>query len=210
MIDALDAAAARARSRSDGSTDGASAPPPVSASTPRPSAGSTGAAATGTGGGPERGVSRFGVRRLRRTSRFRIDPQLEIDGFGRAALVVAVNGRPYTYAGRSRSSSLPRPTSPPALDFVAARASHAGECRAADAGAVPGRRRPPLISATISTRSRSVATAAPVAGRRRDLGDCHRGLVRGRARRADGAPLNATHKRRLATGSAGALEDRGR
>ena len=32
-------------------------------------------------------------------SRFRIAPQLEIDGYGRAACLFVANGRPYTYAG---------------------------------------------------------------------------------------------------------------
>ena len=54
-------------------------------------------------------------------TRFRIAPQLEVDGFGRAALVVVVNGRPYTYVGR-----VPVPLTAAAdfrsgLDFVAAR-----------------------------------------------------------------------------------------
>ena len=32
-------------------------------------------------------------------SRFRIAPQLEVDGYGRAACLFVANGRPYTYAG---------------------------------------------------------------------------------------------------------------
>jgi len=54
-------------------------------------------------------------------ARFRIPPQLEVEGFGRASLVVVVNGAPYTYAGR-----VPVPLTSAAdfgagLDFVAPR-----------------------------------------------------------------------------------------
>ena len=54
-------------------------------------------------------------------ARFRIPPQLEVAGFGRAALIVVVNGHPYTYAGR-----IPVPLTVTAdfaagLDFVAPR-----------------------------------------------------------------------------------------
>ena len=34
-------------------------------------------------------------------SRFRLLPQLSIEGYGRAASLLVANGRPYTYAGRS-------------------------------------------------------------------------------------------------------------
>jgi diacylglycerol kinase family enzyme len=61
------------------------------------------------------------VRGLRESG-FRIPPQLEIEGFGRAAMLVVLNGRPYTFVGR-----IPLPLTNAAdfvagLDFVAPRA----------------------------------------------------------------------------------------
>lgn len=52
-------------------------------------------------------------------SRFRLPSQLEIDGFGRAALVVVVNGRPYTYAGRVPVRLTRHADFTAGLDFVA-------------------------------------------------------------------------------------------
>jgi diacylglycerol kinase family enzyme len=57
-------------------------------------------------------------------TRFRIAPQLEVDGFGRAALLVVVNGRPYTYAGRVPVQLTSRADFRAGLDFVAPRAIH--------------------------------------------------------------------------------------
>lgn len=55
-------------------------------------------------------------------SRFRIEPQLEVVGRGRAALVVAINGHPYTYAGRVPVHLLRDASFRLGIDFVAPRA----------------------------------------------------------------------------------------
>jgi diacylglycerol kinase family enzyme len=54
-------------------------------------------------------------------SRFRIPPQLEVAGFGRAALIVVVNGSPYTYAGRVPVRLTSAADFAAGLDFVAPR-----------------------------------------------------------------------------------------
>jgi diacylglycerol kinase family enzyme len=56
-----------------------------------------------------------------RESRFSIAPQLEIEGFGRAALIVVVNGRPYTYAGRVPVQLTAAADFHAGLDFIAPR-----------------------------------------------------------------------------------------
>ncbi len=54
------------------------------------------------GDGRRAGTTAFIASTLRalRDARFRIPAQLEISDYGRAAMVVALNGSPYTYAGR--------------------------------------------------------------------------------------------------------------
>jgi len=51
----------------------------------------------------------------------RIDPQLEIEGYGRAAFVFVANGRPYTYAGPVPLTLLRGAEFEQGLDFVAPR-----------------------------------------------------------------------------------------
>jgi diacylglycerol kinase family enzyme len=46
---------------------------------------------------------------------------LEVEGFGRAALIVALNGRPYTYAGRVPVQLTTQADFRAGLDFVAPR-----------------------------------------------------------------------------------------
>lgn len=53
--------------------------------------------------------------------RFRIPPQIEIEGFGRAAMLVVLNGRPYTYLGRLPLPLLNGADFAGGLDFVAPR-----------------------------------------------------------------------------------------
>ena len=53
--------------------------------------------------------------------RFRMPPQLEIDGFGRAAFVFVANGRPYTYMGPVPVNVAGRADFAGGLDFVAPR-----------------------------------------------------------------------------------------
>lgn len=53
--------------------------------------------------------------------RFRIPPQLEIAGVGRAALLVVVNGHPYTFVGRVPVQLSARAEFELGLDFVAPR-----------------------------------------------------------------------------------------
>jgi diacylglycerol kinase family enzyme len=48
-----------------------------------------------------------------------LEPQLEIDGFGRAAAVFVANGNPYTYAGPLAVPIAPEATFERGLDFVA-------------------------------------------------------------------------------------------
>ena len=52
-------------------------------------------------------------------SRFRIGPQLEIDGYGRAACLFVANGRPYTYAGPLAVTIAGEADFGGGLDFVA-------------------------------------------------------------------------------------------
>ncbi len=54
--------------------------------------------------------------------RFRMEPQLEIDGVGRAAFVFVANGRPYTYMGPLPVTVAGRADFAGGLDFVAPRA----------------------------------------------------------------------------------------
>ena len=54
-------------------------------------------------------------------SRMRMEPQLEIDGFGRAAFVFVANGRPYTYVGPVPLQMTRRGEFAGGLDFVAPR-----------------------------------------------------------------------------------------
>jgi diacylglycerol kinase family enzyme len=54
-------------------------------------------------------------------SRLRIAPQLEIDGFGRAAMLFVANGRPYTYAGPLPVTIAGHADFRGGLDFVAPR-----------------------------------------------------------------------------------------
>lgn len=54
-------------------------------------------------------------------TRFHIAPQLEVEGYGRAALVVVLNGKPYTYAGRLPIPLLAAADFGAGLDFVAPR-----------------------------------------------------------------------------------------
>jgi diacylglycerol kinase family enzyme len=53
--------------------------------------------------------------------RFRMAPQLEIVGFGRAAVVFVANGRPYTYAGPVAVKIAGEADFSAGLDFVAPR-----------------------------------------------------------------------------------------
>jgi diacylglycerol kinase family enzyme len=53
--------------------------------------------------------------------RLRMEPQLEIDGFGRAAFVFVANGRPYTYMGPVPVTIAGRADFAGGLDFVAPR-----------------------------------------------------------------------------------------
>jgi diacylglycerol kinase family enzyme len=53
--------------------------------------------------------------------RLRIDPQLEIEGYGRAAFVFVANGQPYTYAGPVPLTLLRDAVFEEGLDFVAPR-----------------------------------------------------------------------------------------
>jgi diacylglycerol kinase family enzyme len=53
--------------------------------------------------------------------RLHIEPQLDIEGHGRAAFVFVANGRPYTYAGRVPFTLLRDATFEQGLDFVAPR-----------------------------------------------------------------------------------------
>jgi len=54
--------------------------------------------------------------------RLRMEPQLEVDGHGRAAFVFVANGHPYTYAGRIPFNLLREAEFELGLDFVAPRA----------------------------------------------------------------------------------------
>lgn len=56
-----------------------------------------------------------------RETNFRLPPQLELVGVGRAALLVVVNGRPYTYAGKVPVKLTAAADFSLGLDFVAAR-----------------------------------------------------------------------------------------
>jgi diacylglycerol kinase family enzyme len=53
--------------------------------------------------------------------RLHIDPQLEVEGHGRAAFVFVANGQPYTYAGRLPFTLLRDAAFEAGLDFVAPR-----------------------------------------------------------------------------------------
>jgi diacylglycerol kinase family enzyme len=53
--------------------------------------------------------------------RLRMEPQLEVDGHGRAAFVFVANGHPYTYAGRIPFNLLREAEFELGLDFVAPR-----------------------------------------------------------------------------------------
>jgi len=53
--------------------------------------------------------------------RARWDPQIEIEGFGRAAFVLVANGDPYTYAGKVALHVAPGATFEGGIDFVAPR-----------------------------------------------------------------------------------------
>jgi diacylglycerol kinase family enzyme len=59
------------------------------------------------------------VLRVFAARRGRLEPQLEIDGFGRAAAVFVANGNPYTYAGRVPLPIAPEASFERGLDFVA-------------------------------------------------------------------------------------------
>jgi len=52
---------------------------------------------------------------------FHLEPRLEVEGYGRAALVVVVNGTPYTYAGAVAVPLLAAADFAGGLDFVAPR-----------------------------------------------------------------------------------------
>jgi diacylglycerol kinase family enzyme len=52
-------------------------------------------------------------------SRLRLPPQLEVDGYGRAAFVLVANGHPYTYAGPVPVPIVGRADFSGGLDFVA-------------------------------------------------------------------------------------------
>ena len=54
-------------------------------------------------------------------SRLRVPPQLELDGFGRAAMLFVANGRPYTYAGPLPVTITGEADFAAGLDFVAPR-----------------------------------------------------------------------------------------
>ena len=53
--------------------------------------------------------------------RLRMQPQLEVEGYGRAAFVFVANGRPYTYAGRVPFTLVREAVFEGGLDFVAPR-----------------------------------------------------------------------------------------
>jgi diacylglycerol kinase family enzyme len=53
--------------------------------------------------------------------RLRMPPQLDIDGYGRAAFLFVANGHPYTYAGRVPFNLLREAEFELGLDFVAPR-----------------------------------------------------------------------------------------
>ena len=59
-----------------------------------------------------------GLRMLSR-NRFRLDPVLEVKGFGRAAFVLAANGPTYTYAGPLPLHPTPEATLEGGLDLIA-------------------------------------------------------------------------------------------
>ena len=54
-------------------------------------------------------------------SRLHMEPQLEVEGFGRAPFVFVANGRPYTYVGRMPLQMTKRGAFDGGLDFVAPR-----------------------------------------------------------------------------------------
>ena len=72
-------------------------------------------------GGARPGDLAFGriVARMLRERRARYDPQLEIDGVGRAAFILVANTDPYTYAGRVPLHVAPAARFEAGLDFVA-------------------------------------------------------------------------------------------
>lgn len=74
--------------------------------------------------GRRKGATAFAASALRvlAESRFRIEPQLEVEGYGVAALLVVINGHPYTYAGRLPVQLLRGADFAAGLDFVAPRA----------------------------------------------------------------------------------------
>jgi len=72
-------------------------------------------------------------------SRFRMRPQLEIEGFGRAAFVMVANGRPYTYAGPLPVAIAGEADFAAGLDFVAPREIVPGSVPRLSLRAVRGR-----------------------------------------------------------------------
>ena len=73
--------------------------------------------------GRRAGTSAFfaSILQVLRDAHYRIPAQLEITGYGRAAMVVAVNGAPYTYAGRLPVVLSARADFAKGLDLVALR-----------------------------------------------------------------------------------------
>jgi diacylglycerol kinase family enzyme len=71
--------------------------------------------------GRRAGASVFLMTALRTlwSTRMRIAPQLDVDGFGRAAMIVVVNGQPYTYAGRVPVRLTAEAQFSEGIDFVA-------------------------------------------------------------------------------------------
>ena len=59
------------------------------------------------------------VIRILFEQRFRMEPQLELDGIGRAAFVLVTNGKPYTYAGRVPVTLSRRADFKAGIDFAA-------------------------------------------------------------------------------------------
>jgi diacylglycerol kinase family enzyme len=64
----------------------------------------------------------FAIGKILLERRFRIAPQLEIEGFGRAAFVLVTNGKPYTYAGPVPVTLSSAADFAAGLDFAAPRA----------------------------------------------------------------------------------------
>ena len=119
--------------------------------------------------------------------RLRIESQLELDGFGRAAMLFVANGRPYTYAGPLPVTITGEADFAAGLDFVAPREVSP---RLAPSLAFRGIRgtlaRDPSVLAGHDVDELHVRCdrPLPLQADGEDLGDVDGGALRGRARRA--------------------------